>query len=127
MVIAAAGLIIKNKKILLTKRSNYTEAFPGCWTCPGGRADEGETAKDAVVREVKEEVGLDFTPTELFATGKWEDRELNRFLGEWSGEVKLQEEEITEFGWFTYDEAIKLDLAFDYRDVIKKLHQSKIL
>ena len=127
MVIAAAGLIIKDKKILLTKRSNYTGAFPGCWTCRGGRADEGETAKDAVVREVKEEIGLDFKPTELFAKGKWKDRDLNRFLGEWSGKIKFQQDEITKFGWFTYKQAIKLKLAFDYKKVIEKLHRKNIL
>lgn len=127
MVIAAAGLIIKNKKILLTKRSNYTTAFPGYWTCPGGRADQGETAREAVVREVKEEVGLDFRPTTLFARGKYKDRQLHRFLGEWSGKIKVQEKEITAYGWFTYEGAMALELAFDYKEIIEKLHQQNIL
>ena len=127
MVIAAGALIIQDKKILLTKRSTYTSFFPGCWTCPGGRANEGETAMQAVIREVREEVDLDFTPTELFSTGKWQDRELNRFLGTWSGKVQIQENEVLEYGWFAYEEAMELNLAFDYRDVIEKLHRRKLL
>lgn len=125
MVIAAAGLIIKDKKILLTKRTKYTKAFPEHWTCPGGRADEGETAEEAVVREVKEEINLNFKPTKLFHTGKWKDRELYRFLGEWNGEIKVQEKEISEWDWFTYEKAIKLKLAFEYKEVLEKLRKEK--
>ena len=117
MVIAASALIIKNKKILLTKRSEYTSAFPNCWTCPGGRADGNETPEETVTREVKEEIGVEFTPTKLFAKGKWKDRNLFRYLGDWNGEVKVQENEVSEWNWFSYDETIKLKLAL----IIKKL------
>lgn len=42
MVIASSATIIKDKKIFLIKRSNYTKVFSGYWACPGGRANEGE-------------------------------------------------------------------------------------
>lgn len=127
MVIAASGLIIKDKKILLTKRTKYTNAFPEHWTCPGGRADEGETPEEAAIREVKEEVNLNFKPTRLFNKGKWKERDLYRFLGEWTGEIKIQEEEISEWKWFTYEEAIKLKLAFNYKEVLEKLREENII
>jgi len=117
-VLAASGIILKNKKILLIKRSNYTKIYPGFWACPGGRAESGETAEQNVIREVKEEVNLNFIPTEILTTATWQNRFLYRFLGTWSGKIKLQEEEVTDFGWFTYDEAKKLKLAFDYATVI---------
>jgi mutator protein MutT len=123
MVIASCAIILKDKKILLVKRSDSSEVFPKYWGCPGGRVDKGETVEEAVSREVKEEVNLEFKPTELFSTGKWEDRDLNRFLGEWSGEIKLYEEELSDYRWFSYEEAIKLQLGFDYREVIEKLHK----
>jgi 8-oxo-dGTP diphosphatase len=46
-----------NNKILLVKRG--TVVFKGYWALPGGRVDSGETIEQAVVREVKEETGLD--------------------------------------------------------------------
>lgn len=127
MVIASSGIILKDKKILLVKRSDYTKAFQKCWACPGGRANEGETPEQAVVRELKEEINLDFKPKKLFAIGKWEDRDLYRFLGDWSGEIKIQQEELTEYDWFSYEDAVKLDLAFDYREIIEKLRKENLI
>jgi len=123
MVKASSGIIIDGKKVLLVKRSNYTKAFPGQWAFPGGRTEPDETPEHGVTREVKEETGLNFKPTKLFAKGKWEDRELYRFLGTWEGDVKIQQEELTDWNWFTYEDAVKLELAFDYREMIEKLHK----
>ena len=127
MVIASSAIIIKDNKILLLKRSNYTKVFPECWACPGGRAEPNETPEQNVVREVKEEIDLDFKPTQLFATGKYQDRELYRFLGEWKGKIKIQKEEIDDCKWFSYDEAVKLELALDYREIIEKLRKKELI
>jgi len=126
-VLAASGIILKDKKILLIKRSNYTQIYPECWACPGGRAEAGETAEQNVIREVKEEVNLNFTPTEILTTATWQNRFLYRFIGTWEGTIKIQEEEITEFGWFTYTEAKKLNLAFDYADVLDLLREKNLI
>ena len=69
MVLAASGILLKGKKILLLQRSNYTLNFPGYWGCPGGKAEPSETAIQNVIREVKEECNLDFVPTEIIKTG----------------------------------------------------------
>ena len=127
MVIASTAAIIKDKKILLIKRSNYTKLFPEHWAFPGGRSEGEETPEQGLIREVKEETDLDFEPTELIKKGQYQDRELYRFYGNWSGEVKLQEEEVTDFQWFTYEEAIKQKLAFDYHEVIEILHERELL
>ncbi|NLP58229.1 NUDIX hydrolase [Lutibacter sp. B1] len=127
MILAASGVILQEKKILLLQRSNYTQNYPGYWGCPGGRAEKGETAEQNVIREVKEECNLDFTPTSILKTGIWQDREYYRFLGKWSGTIKVQEEEVIDFNWFTYNEAIKLNLSFDYRDVIELLYTKNLL
>jgi len=78
-VLAASGIILKDKKILLIKRSNYTKVYPDFWACPGGRAEPNETAEQNVIREVKEEVNLDFTPTEILTNATWQNRFLYRF------------------------------------------------
>lgn len=127
MIIASSWIIVKDKKILLIKRWNYTTFFPDHRGCPGGRAEAGETPEKNVIREVKEEVNLDFEPTELIKKGIHKDRELFRFLWNRSGNIEIQNEEIAEYGWFNYEEASKLDLSFDYRDVIEILHKRNII
>ncbi len=126
-ILAASGIILKDKKILLIKRSNYTKVYPDFWACPGGRAEPDETAEQNVIREVKEEVNLDFTPTEILTTATWQNRFLYRFLGVWSGSIKIQEEEVADFGWFTYDEAKQLKLAFDYVHVIDLVRKKNLI
>jgi len=126
-VLAASGIILKEQRILLIKRSNYTKIYPGFWACPGGRAELSETAEQNVIREVKEEVNLDFIPTEILTTATWKNRFLYRFLGRWSGTVKIQEEELTDYNWFTYTEAKQLNLAFDYPHVLDLLRERKLI
>jgi len=127
MVYAASAIILKNKKILLVKRSDYTKTFPKTWACPGGRGYEGETPEQTVVRELKEEVNIDFKPKRLFKVGKYEDRDLFRFLGEWSGKIKIQKEEITEYDWFSYEKATNLNLGFDYKEIIYMLNKEHLI
>lgn len=127
MILAASGIILQNKKILLLKRSNYTERYPGFWGCPGGRAKKRETAEQNVIREVKEECNLDFTPTKIIKKGIWKNVKYYRFLGNWSGKIKIQEEEVTDYSWFSYSEAIKLQLSFDYEEILKILNKDKLL
>lgn len=127
MILGASGIILQNNKILLLQRSNYTERYPGFWGCPGGRAEKSETAEQNVIREVKEECNLNFFPTKIIKIGFWEGREYYRFLGSWSGEIKIQEEEVSDYNWFTYKEAIKLQLSFDYLEIIEILHNKKLI
>ena len=127
MILAASGIILQNKKILLLKRSNYSERYPEFWGCPGGRAEKGETAEQNVIREVKEECNLDFTPTKIIKTGIWKEVKYYRFLGNWSGDIKIQEEEVSDFNWFSFSEAIKLQLSFDYKEILETLHQHRLL
>ncbi|HRY59855.1 MAG TPA: NUDIX hydrolase [Patescibacteria group bacterium] len=131
MKIASASIIIKDKKILLIKRSGRERVFPDCWASPGGKADEGETPEQTAIRETKEEVGLDFEPTELVKTGPYmvgtNEMILYRFYGNWSGDIKIQKEEADDWNWFSYEEAINLKLAFDWHEVIEILHGKELL
>ncbi len=51
--------------ILLTRRGARLSAHRNQWALPGGRIDDGETAVQAAVREIGEEVGLDLTEEQL--------------------------------------------------------------
>ena len=50
--------------ILLQERSDF-----GVWGLPGGNAEEGENLESVVVREVKEETGLDVFDVQPFGFG----------------------------------------------------------
>ncbi|MGV8170801.1 MAG: (deoxy)nucleoside triphosphate pyrophosphohydrolase [Methanobrevibacter sp.] len=52
-----AAIIQKEKKILATKRG-YGE-FINMWEFPGGKIESGETKKQALVREIKEELNIE--------------------------------------------------------------------
>ena len=58
-IVVLAIIINRKNEILLTKRSMNKKIAPGLWECSAGSVISGETSKEAILREVKEEVGLD--------------------------------------------------------------------
>jgi len=61
------ALIIRDGLVLLVKRGH--EPGKGLWSIPGGVVELGETVHQAVVREVKEETGLDVEVERLLEVG----------------------------------------------------------
>ncbi|MCX6842189.1 MAG: NUDIX domain-containing protein [candidate division WOR-3 bacterium] len=63
--VLAVRAIIKDKegRVLLLRRSKTSRSNAGVWEFPGGKTEPGENFADALVREVKEECGLDVIPT----------------------------------------------------------------
>ena len=64
----SAGAMIFNEKgeLFLAKRSKNTKNEKGFWETPGGSVDFGETLKQAVKREIKEEYGIEIDIVEQF-------------------------------------------------------------
>jgi len=130
--VAGAAAIIKDKKILLTKRTPNLPTFPNFWTFPAGGIDDTDLSiRDCVIREVKEETNLDFEPTsklnfyESLANGK---RIISLvYLGNWKGEIKPQENEVSEIKFFSYQETQDLDIAFAYKEVIEDLKKLDLI
>ena len=46
-------------RFLVTRRNLDKEWAAGWWELPGGGVNAGEDSKDAIIREIKEEVGID--------------------------------------------------------------------
>lgn len=65
-----AAIIIKNGEVFATQRG-YGE-FKGWWEFPGGKIESGECAKEALVREIREELVADISVGELLETVEWD-------------------------------------------------------
>lgn len=55
--LATDAVIVMDEEVVLLERNH--PPFEGYWVLPGGLVEQGETAREACVREVNEEVGLD--------------------------------------------------------------------
>ena len=55
--IVAAGVIVEGGRILLSRRKEGSH-LEGRWEFPGGKAEPGEDPRDAVRRELEEELGI---------------------------------------------------------------------
>ena len=62
-LVGVGGIVVYENKVLLVRRG--TEPLKGQWSIPGGLIDVGETMREAVMREVREETGLEVEPVEL--------------------------------------------------------------
>jgi 8-oxo-dGTP diphosphatase len=60
LLVAAVGLIDPDNRVLLARRPEG-KPMAGLWEFPGGKVHPGETPEAALIRELKEELGIDVT------------------------------------------------------------------
>ena len=122
---ATAVIPFPPDKILLVKRR--TLPFKGYWALPGGRVDPGETVEQTVVREVKEETGLDVAIVrkigEYHEQGVQDREDYDYYpacflVKRLSGDIKKQESEIEEIKLFSLGQ-VPVSLAFEHAQMIK--------
>lgn len=70
--VPCVGAVVRDEagRLLLVRRMHPPEQ--GRWSLPGGRVEPGESDEQALVREVREETGLDVTVGRLVATVEWD-------------------------------------------------------
>jgi 8-oxo-dGTP diphosphatase len=121
---STAIILYRDSKILLIKRN--TVPFIGYWALPGGRIDPGETIEQTIIREVKEETGLEITIVfkvgEYIEKGVKDDVEYEYYptcflVKPVGGEIKKQESEIQEIKFFNLNQ-LPTPLAFEHEKMI---------
>ncbi|WP_299379831.1 8-oxo-dGTP diphosphatase MutT [uncultured Kiloniella sp.] len=103
VLVAAAALVDSDGRVLLAQRPEG-KSMAGLWEFPGGKVDPGETPEQALVRELKEELGIDTRSSCLapiaFASHSYDDFHLLMPLFVcriWEGNITALEGQ--EFTW----------------------------
>jgi 8-oxo-dGTP pyrophosphatase MutT (NUDIX family) len=68
---AQKAFIVRNRELLLVRKSAEDPNQPGLWEVPGGRMIFGEEVDEHLKREVREEVGLEVLPGAPFHVWQW--------------------------------------------------------
>ena len=128
------GAIIENNgKILLVREAQRKGPDNGKWNHPAGWIDVGEDPLVAVKREVKEETGYGFKPTNVLGVYSLVRQDLKKqlnatphpikiiFIGNISGKQSKLHSDVSEIRWFMPEEIQDMDKA-TLRDLdIKKM------
>ena len=124
--VVALALVDDAGRLLLQQRP-AAKHHGGLWEFPGGKVDEGETPREALVREIAEELAIDVEPADCTALLLAEEpREgqspvvlmLYRST-RWRGDPQGRESQ--RWGWFTREEGLALPLAPMDRELVKRI------
>ena len=129
--VTATGLLVRDGRVLLGKRTSVTR-FAGMWDAFGGHLVPCEEPATALVRELKEELGITVSRPRFL--GIYEDvdptskdvfRHYLFFITRWQGEPHITNEEHSEIRWFAPDEAGSLNLAASLKNAIRRALPTK--
>lgn len=119
-----AVIINEKKQFLLIRNKNG-----GHWDFPKGHKEEGESSRETALREVLEETGLEvrlidgFKEKSRYSPRPGVEKTVTFYLGFSMGEVKIQEEEIMEYEYLSYDEAKNRITFKESRSIIASAKQ----
>jgi len=123
------AVIVRGDRLLLIRRSHQISA-PGKFCFPGGAIEKGETEEEAVVRELREELGVCVQPVRRI----WESRtEWGVHLSWWQSHladdapIVPNAAEVSHIGWYTIPEILSLpDLLSSNREFLRKVLAGEI-
>jgi 8-oxo-dGTP pyrophosphatase MutT (NUDIX family) len=126
--VSRAIIVNDQGKVLLGRRVRPLGA--GQYALVGGKPKKGETAESAIVREVKEELGIDFYPTSCIENedsvsdplSPWS---VTTFTGTYTGEFNVNSADISDVIWVSDSDLDTIDIAFDHRDRLRDYFRSR--
>ena len=118
------AIFVIGEKVLACRRAPH-KSSPGLWEFPGGKVEVGESASEALVREIKEELGIECKPRETYdvsitKVGELEIK-LETIVCPFDSEQELSSTDHDEFRWLEVDELHKVKWAKPDRPAVKKL------
>lgn len=119
------GVIIYYKdKIFLMRSPKWSK-----WIIPGGGIEDGESEEDTLRREIREEMNIEVSNIVKLGekikepSNDFRDNSLRihfiDFMAEGKSDKIIPNEEISEYGWFTVEEALKMDLLDTLPEMIR--------
>jgi ADP-ribose pyrophosphatase YjhB (NUDIX family) len=127
-LVGVGAVIIEGDRVLLIRRGQ--PPLLGEWSLPGGVLECGETLREAVAREAREETGLLVETGEMLGVYERVIRDdekrvryhyvLIDFLCYAVGGDLQAGSDAADVRWFTRDEIPALNLAYDANDVVRK-------
>jgi len=129
--IAVFMMLIKNNELLMIQRAT-TRWMDGFWSLPAGSLDPNEDVLSAVIRETREEVGVNINKesvklVNVMHTNVEEKDWLNLIFmtNEWEGEPKnMEPDKCDEIKWASYDE-LPDDLSGHGHETLKAIAAKK--
>ena len=114
--IVVTGIILNSKNEILISKRATNKKFGGMWECNGGSILAGETSKEGILRELKEELGVIFKPEEaIFLKEVKRERVPQNFKDLWLFKKDINIEDLTFIDgeataakWVSIDEFIKM-------------------
>ncbi|GHV52630.1 DNA mismatch repair protein MutT [Spirochaetia bacterium] len=112
-MISVAGIAIEGDKFFIARRTAGGD-LGGKWEFPGGKAEEGESDQDAMIREYDEEFSVPVQVGSFLGSASFEHRGLGHTLNAYriyflKTDFKLTEH--TEWRWASIEEIEKLDFV----------------
>ena len=125
---------LDNKRVLLQQRNANKKLWPNLWDITaGGHVLNGEFGYQTVIRETKEEIGIDITKNDLEFIGSTRSENIsgniiNRHFNEYYivhkdldiNDIVLQEDEVQNIKWFDKEEVISR-INDNYKDLTGKV------
>ncbi len=125
-----AALILKDGKVLVCQRTRH-QSMPLKWEFPGGKIEDGEQPRDALRRELEEELGIDAHIGEEVARIRHDYKnggavELRFYVvSEYTGE--MENRIFRDVRWAKRSELPKYDFLEADRELVKDLATGKIV
>lgn len=128
----AGGIILRDRRLLVVRSKNKKAFYT-----PGGKIEPSETAKQALVRELREEVNIDTSEDDLetfgtfYAQATEQESKTIRMdiftIKAWRGDI-TPSSEIEEVQWINSDDAEKITLgSIFHHEVIPRMKQQGLI
>jgi len=109
--LVGAIIVDKRGQFLLQKKTMDYEHFSGQWGLFGGAIEEGETEKEAIKREVLEEIGIEFENFIFFEKQNYslKEMEVEEFIFAVEFNKKMNEIKLEEGAGFAFFDKLELE------------------